>query len=124
MDGIEYQHNANNSAFKPIVDFYDIGNDPYAVARYYSSAIQSGADMIIGPLGKDYANQLTSYTLQSGDRPIILLGGDTYLDSQRLGNITRLTMSPERDGITVADRAQSLGFVTVALLVPNNQTAG
>ncbi|MFT6409131.1 MAG: outer membrane PBP1 activator LpoA protein, partial [Arenicella sp.] len=56
-DGIDYQHNANGSSFRPQLRYYDIGDNPALSTQYYAAAVQSGADFIIGPLGKEYANQ-------------------------------------------------------------------
>lgn len=110
-DGINYQHNANKSAYRPQLRFYDIGDTPFAATQYYAAAIQSGADFIIGPLGKDYANQISLY---AGNRvPTLLLGGDTSLSA----STSRFTMSPEMEGARVAERAWRAGHLSAALLV-------
>ena len=127
-DGIQYQHSLNTSIYKPRVDVYDIGDDPRQVGQYYDAALQNGAELVIGPLGKEYANFLNNHNLsryQNGgypksnlspglSRPLILLGGDQPL---RRG-IHRLTMSPERDARMVAERAFASGYINAALLVP------
>jgi len=127
-DGIQYQHSLNNSIYKPRVDVYDIGDDPQQVGQYYNAAMQNGAELVIGPLGKEYANFLnylhlgrydkdryTQSNLSPGvSRPLILLGGDQPLQK----GVHRFTMSPERDARIVADRAFANGYVNAALLVP------
>jgi len=100
-DGINYQHTNNQSPYRPELRFYDIGDNPYAASQYYTAALQSGADFIIGPLGKDYANQVSAYSNNDYNRrqiPTLLLGGDTALN----GPISRFTMSPEMEGARVA----------------------
>ena len=119
MDGIKYQHEANLSSYKPSLDFYDVGNSPYDIGIYYNAAVQSGADMIIGPIGMEYANYLSEYGLINSSTPTILLGGNSILDSYSSSHSSRLTMSPERDSVNVANYAKNLGFINCALLVPN-----
>jgi len=117
LDGIKYQHEQNSSPNRPQIRFYDIGENPYQAPQFYSAALQSGADLIIGPLGKDYANQVNSYGVRA--TPTILLGGDAPLNN----GMTRLTMSPESEGLRVAERALQDGHLTAALLVPNTPTS-
>ena len=116
MDGIQYQHTLNTSIYKPRVDIYDIGDNPYQVNQYYAAARSNGAQVIIGPLGKDYANILSSSARKVRSVPTILLGGDKQLERQ----FSRLTLSPEQDGEFVAQRAIDNGYINAALLVSDN----
>ena len=110
MDGIKHQNQNNSSAYRPELQFYDIGANAGQIPQYYHAAIKAGADFIIGPLGKSYANQMTR---QSGSRvPTILLGGDAPIG----GSTTRLTKSPELEGIRVAERAIKDGHINAAIL--------
>lgn len=114
LDGLNYQHDLNNSLARPAVRVYDAGDNPFQITQTYAAAMANGADFIIGPLGRDYANQLSTYALQYGEVPTLLLGGDSRIANQ----VMRLTMSPEQEGITVAKRALAEGHVTGAILVP------
>lgn len=114
LDGINYQHQQNASPYRPELRVYDIGENPFLAKQYYSAAIQSGADFVIGPLGKDYANQINSYG--SAGTPTLLLGGDTQL----AGGINRFNMGPEAEGYRVAERAWKDGHLSAALLVPDD----
>jgi outer membrane PBP1 activator LpoA protein len=118
LDGIEYQHSLNLSNYQPQISVYDIGEDSLQVSQYYSAARQAGADLIIGPLGKEHANQLVASSRGLNTIPTILLGGDEALDQ----NMVRLTMSPEQQGRIVSERAFSRGFVNAALLVSSDST--
>ena len=118
-DGIEYQHSLNESFFRPNLQFYDVGSNAFQITQQYAAAIANGADFVIGPLGRDFANQMAPYARQTGQVATLLLGGDGRVG----GNLSRLTMSPEWDGELVARRALAEGRVTAALLVPNT-TAG
>jgi outer membrane PBP1 activator LpoA protein len=116
-DGIDYQHNANRSPYRPRLRYYDIGDSPYLTTQYYSAAVQSGADFIIGPLGKDFANQISTY---AGTGPsTLLLGGDTPLNP----STSRFSMSPEMEGARVAERAWKDGHLSAALLVTETESS-
>jgi len=117
LDGINFQHQQNPSPYRPELRVYDIGENPFLAKQYYSAAIQSGADFVIGPLGKDYANQVNS--LGSTGTATLMLGGDTQL----AGNISRFSMGPEAEGLQVAERAWKSGHLSAALLVPDDQTS-
>jgi outer membrane PBP1 activator LpoA protein len=118
LDGIEYQHSLNASNYQPNISVYDIGENPFQVSQYYAAARQAGADLIIGPLGKEQANELVTSSRGFSTIPTILLGGDQTLSQ----NMARLTMSPEHQGRIVSERAFSRGFVNAALLVSSDST--
>ena len=115
LDGINYQHSLNSSIYKPRLDIYDIGDNPLAVTQYQAAALQNGAQAVLGPLGKDYADQMSLAQSGNSNVPTILLGGSTPLN----GYTNRLSLSPERQASMVSDRAEAQGFVTAALLVPD-----
>ena len=114
MDGINHQHEQNLSPYRPQLRFYDIGDLPSQAVQFYSAAVNSGADFIIGPLGKDYANQVNS--IYGSRVPTLLLGGDTQL----AGGMSRFAIGPEAEGRRVAERAWKEGHLSAALLVPND----
>ena len=117
LEGIQYQHSLNSSADKPYLQVYDIGSNPVLVNQYHTAATASGSDLIIGPLGKDYANQMLTYSDGYSQVDTIVLGGDLPLRA----NTKRLAIGPESQGRIVADRALALGYVNAAILVPNNK---
>ena len=117
LDGIKYQNEQNSSAFRPQIQVYDIGQSPFQAQQFYNAAINSGADFVIGPLGKEYANQISQNTL-GANTPTILLGGDYNIG----GSTIRFTMSPESQGIQIAKRAQQDGHITAAILAPDSST--
>lgn len=115
QDGINYQHQQNQSPYRPDLRFYDIGDQAYQAAQYYASAVQSGADFVIGPLGMDYANNVSSF---AGRRlPTLLLGGNSQLDSMT----SRLSLSPEQEGRAVAERAWRDGHLSAAILTSESR---
>ncbi len=123
--GIELQHQANESAFRPFISYYDIGDNPLQIGQYYAAAVRAGADFVIGPIGVTYgneANQSAGYFSTNRDgngrqqAPMLMLGGDQPLNS---GNY-RLAISPELDGVLVAERAWQDGHLSAAILTSNN----
>lgn len=123
--GIERQHVENLSNYQPNLNFYDIGDNPLQIGQYYAAAVRSGADFIIGPLGKDYSNEaLNSSAYFSENRygstiPMLMLGGDLPLNS---GNM-RFDMSPEMEGQHVAERAWKEGHLSAGVITNNSRRA-
>jgi outer membrane PBP1 activator LpoA protein len=117
LDGFKYQNEQNLSTQRPQISIYDLGDNPYQASQYYAAAVQAGADLVVGPLGMEYANQLSSSGI--GSVPTILLGGDQSL---RNGTI-RLTMSPEMEGRTVANKALRDGHLSAAILAPDDNNS-
>jgi outer membrane PBP1 activator LpoA protein len=119
MDGIKFEHSNNTSTFRPRVDFYDIGNNPLSIQNYYNNAIDTGADFIIGPIAKDYANQITPANQYERNTPTILLGGDHHLDRHSNRYLFRLAPSPEADARALAQYAFDAGHISAGVLTPN-----
>lgn len=118
QDGILYQHSLNNTAYRPTIDFWDVGQNPWQIAQFYAAAQQQGYDLVIGPLGRDYGDTLLqSYGTQLG-LPTVLLGGELPLS----GKTVRLDLSPENESVWVAQRAEQMGYVNAIILAPSNET--
>ncbi|WP_353414669.1 penicillin-binding protein activator [Arenicella sp. 4NH20-0111] len=123
--GIERQHDENQSIYQPSLSFYDIGDNPLQIGQYYAAAVRSGADFIIGPLGKDYSNEATNNSAYFSDSrygaqvPMLMLGGDLPLTSNNL----RFDMSPEIEGQHVADRAWKEGYLSAGIITHNSRRA-
>lgn len=142
LDGFKYQNEQNIGNYRPSIDVYDIGDNPYQVDRYYAAALQAGAEVVIGPLGTEFANQLGQRQLNQSsaggtglDRsasesyqyrananssvPTILLGGDMRLAE----NTFRLSLSPENEGRQIAQQAFRDGHLNAVILAPQNTIA-
>jgi len=121
--GIEREHLLNTSSFRPDLRFYDIGDNPLQIGQYYAAAINAGADYVIGPIGKNYSNEingyLSFYTNQSySSTPLLMMGGDTPLSN----GAQRLSMSPELEGQRVAEKAWRDGHLSAGVLWHPSQT--
>ncbi len=118
LDGIKHEHELQRGSYSPELLVYDIGDDPYQTPQYYQAAVNQGAKFIIGPLGKDYADQLLLARSQYAMRntPALLLGGSSALDS----GTYRLEFSPEREGVMVARKAFADGHLSAAVVAAND----
>lgn len=118
LDGIKFEHELQRGAYSPELLVYDIGENAYQTAQYYQAAVNQGAEFIIGPLGKDFADQLllarSQYNLRS--TPALLLGGSAALG----GDTFRFEFSPERQGIMAARKAYADGHLSAGLIVAND----
>ena len=122
--GIEREHISNTSIFRPDLRFYDIGDNPLQIGQYYAAAINAGADYIIGPIGKNYSNEINGYLSfygnQSNDSAqLLMMGGDKPLTT----GAQRLSMSPEAEGQRVAEKAWRDGHLSAGVLWHSSQTS-
>ncbi len=114
-DGFTAVHNANGDPNKPEIAVYDIGSEAVLSPNYYRLAVQEGADLIVGPLGKEaVAALLAADTLSV---PTLLLGGAHAAESLPMNGF-EFDLSPEQDAQQTAVRAYLDGHRTVAVLYP------
>ena len=117
LDGILAQHAADTGPNKPRLQVIDIGDQPTAVTQYYYQAVAGGADLVIGPLGVDYVDEMAQYA--DFLVPTLLLG---VVDKVALPDyVFQFALAPEHQGIGIADRARQDGHVT-ALIVKSPQS--
>ncbi len=101
---------------------YDIGSETDLVGLYYQSAVNDGADFIIGPLGRAGAQAMLSH-LGSTSNPgvsTLLLGGLSS-ENDSIPNLWGLSLSPEQDAVAIAERAISQGMRNAIVLQKNNE---
>ncbi len=118
LDGIQYEHEAQSGPYSPELLIYDIGENAFATPQYYQAAVNQGAQFVIGPLGKDFADQLITARQQFAMRntPALVLGGSVPLDPYS----TRMEFSPEREGQMIARKAFADGHLSAALITAND----
>jgi len=100
---------------------YDIGNEPDLVGLYYQSAINDGADFIIGPLGRTGAHAMLTH-LRNTSNPGVstLVLGELTAEDNGIENVWGLSLSPEQDADAIAERAISQGMRSALVLQKNN----
>ncbi len=114
-DGFTAVHHANGDPNKPEITVYDIGSEAVLSPIYYRLALQEGADLIVGPLGKEAVTALLATETLSV--PTLLLGGAHAAESLPINGF-QFDLSPEQDAEQTALRAYLDGHRTVAVLYP------
>ncbi len=100
---------------------YDIGNETDLVGFYFQSAINDGADFIIGPLGRAGAQSLKTHLGNTTNQGVsTLLLGELTSEQDAIPNLWGLSLSPEQDAAAIAERAISLGMRSAVILQKNN----
>ncbi|GIT54490.1 MAG: hypothetical protein Ct9H300mP16_16500 [Pseudomonadota bacterium] len=99
----------------PKVRIYDFGIGPNWSRAHYQRAIDDGAEMVIGPLGKKAIGTLSE--LKTLPVPTLVLGvSDGLPGDQAIG----FSLSPEDETFAVIRRAHRAGFRRAAILYPDS----
>ena len=100
---------------------YDIGTETDLVGLYYQSAVNDGADFIIGPLGRAGALSLLDHLERIPQQGVsTLLLGELAAEQDDIANVWGLSLSPEQDAAAIAEYAVSRGMRSALLLEKNN----
>ncbi len=117
-DGFEVMNNDQSVNDRYLVRFYDYGPDANAAILYYNQAINDGADIIIGPLGRQSIDSLLAST--EIKVPTLLLSPPSELNSAQ-NNLFQFSLSQELEAGESAQRAWLDGHRRGVILFP--QTA-
>lgn len=117
-DGFLAMESVNANPDKPQIKLYDIGADPAKAPEFYAQAVKDGAQVIVGPLGREASEQIlrsTGITV-----PTLLL---SHLDGagNRGGKpLYQFGLPPEQEAKQVAERAWLDGHRRAAVLYPGS----
>jgi len=100
-DGFMDAASRYHSNSQPDIVLYDIGNSSSLSRIYYRAAIDDGADLIIGPLGREVSNVL----LQGFTGEIDALMITDIPDETSLPRLFAFSLSPEEEAKLVAQKA-------------------
>ncbi len=100
-DGFMQAHSDNFSSRPPRIILYDVGEEHYLTPFYYQTAVNQGADFIVGPLGRKAADALLS-TRQPEVATLLIAD---ILPGYATDNLFGISLSPEQEARQVADRA-------------------
>lgn len=115
-DGFLAMDGANTNPEKPLVKVYDIGADPAQAPAYYAQAVREGAQVVVGPLGRDAAERIAREAKTTV--PTLLL---SYTDeSARAKSLFQFGLPPEQEARAVAERAWLDGHRRAAVLYPKD----
>ena len=117
-DGFEAMNNEQAASSRYLVRYYDYGRDVNSAVLYYNQAINEGADIIIGPLGRQSIDSLLSSTEITV--PTILLSppGDEQTSTQQ--NLYQFSLSQELEAQQSAQRAWLDGYRRGAVMYPES----
>ncbi len=116
-DGFMQAHRDNISLKPPRVVPYDVGEEPYLSSLYYQAAVNSGADFVVGPLGREAADALlSSQPIETATLLIAEVPVQHIAD-----NLFGISLSPEQEARQTADKAFADGHRQAATFHTRNQ---
>lgn len=117
-DGFLAMHNADRNPDKPQVSVVDTGADPAQAVTAWQQAVSAGAQLIVGPLGLEAADQVAKKTTL--EVPTLLLShtSEEINTSQRA--VFQFGLPPEQEAIQAAERAWLSGYRQAAVLTPDS----
>ncbi len=115
-DGFMAMHDADGNPNRPDVRVYDLGDDPAQATVFYQQAARDGAQMIVGPLGKDAADKIVE--LSDLSVPALLLGHTD--EDKESPYLFQFGLPPEQEARQAAERAYLDGHRQAAILAPRS----
>jgi len=114
-DGFLAMDRLNPARDKPRVKIYDIGEDPKAAPGFYDLAISEGAQLIVGPLGKEATDAIAANA--NLRIPALLLSHTEKADGSAM--LYQFGLPPEQEARQAAERAYLDGHRQAAILFPS-----
>ena len=117
--GIKMMDENNQRLDKPVVKYYDIGDEPFEVSKFYQVAVDQGAQLIIGPLGREAVDLIADY--DGASVPTILLGHTDINTDGAKAPMFQFGLTPEQEAVQAAERAYLDGYRQAAVLYAQNE---
>ncbi|MBI3574977.1 MAG: penicillin-binding protein activator [Gammaproteobacteria bacterium] len=117
-DGFLAMESANANPDKPQVKLYDIGADPAKAPEFYAQAVKDGAQVIVGPLGREAGEQILRGA--SIAVPTLLLSQLDETGNRGGKPLYQFGLPPEQEAKQVAERAWLDGHRRAAVLYPQS----
>lgn len=102
---------------RPHVTVIDIGANPAQAAAAYEKAVQEGAQLVVGPLGLEAADQMAKKTRFGV--PTLLLSHTSENTDAAGKAVYQFGLPPEQEAVQAAERAWLDGRRQAALLYPD-----
>jgi outer membrane PBP1 activator LpoA protein len=114
-DGFLAMHAQTPESERPKVTIYDLGPDPTQAPQVYEHAVRDGAQIVVGPLGRDAVNIIVHKASLSV--PTLLL---SHTDEQPPGaaRLFQFGLPPEQEARQAAERAYLDGCRQAGVLYP------
>lgn len=113
-EGFEVMNNDQPGADRFQVSFYDYGRTPSSVSLYYTQAVNDGADVIVGPLGRNSVATLIS-SAEMTVPTILLSPADQHGHGE---NLLQFSLSQELEARQAAERAWLDGHRRGVIMYP------
>jgi outer membrane PBP1 activator LpoA protein len=117
-DGFMAMQAANHDPDKFRVTVYDIGGDPLQAPAFYEQAVREGAQIVIGPLGREAADAIARKGVLSV--PTLLLSHTDETVPGAGSYVFQFGLPPEQEARQVAERAYLDGRRQAAVLYPKD----
>lgn len=114
-DGILAAYYAEKRA-KPVIRFYDSQGTANGAISAFHLAVKDGAQMIIGPIGKEEVQAISSIETSI---PILALNSGDATNNKMLLNFS---LSPEREGELLAKRLLAKKYLKAIVFSASNET--
>ena len=102
---------------RPQIDFYDTAGTPAGALAAYQRAVSEGADLVVGPLGRDEVGALFHATLSV---PVLALN---RAGSHPPPGNASFSLAPEDDGLAAAEYLVGHGAHRVLVLSDDDETS-
>ena len=102
-DGFLAMDANNPDPAKPLVSVYDIGADPAQVAAFYEQAVRDGAQLVVGPLGREAVDVLIRS--RAVTLPTLVLSHTDEQSGAAGKYLFQFGLPPEQEAKQVAERA-------------------
>ncbi|MFQ5935178.1 MAG: penicillin-binding protein activator [Acidiferrobacterales bacterium] len=119
LAGVLAMDAANPDPDKPTVTVYDIGDDASRAPEFYDKAVRDGAQLVIGPLGREAVDQVVKRAQLTV--PALLLSHTRANEEPLPGYVFQFGLPPEQEAKQVAERAYLDGHRQAAVLYANSQ---
>jgi hypothetical protein len=116
-DGITSMNNDLPTAQRNDIRVYDYGEDQNLVGLYYRQAVNNGANIVIGPLGRTATNQLLASADITTTTILLTPADDRFAGSEMLYTFA---LSPEQEARQAASRTWLDGHRTSVMLYPRD----
>lgn len=115
-DGFLAMDTANANPEKPQLRIYDIGADATKAPDFYAQAIRDGAQVVVGPLGRDAGEQI--FRSAAITVPTLLLSQLGDAGNRGAKPLYQFGLPPEQEARLAAERAWRDGHRHAATLYP------
>lgn len=112
--GVLAMNAANRDPDKPKIMIYDIGSDPSRASDFYAQAVRDGAQLVIGPLGREAVENVVMEADLSV--PSLLLSHIRDDREPLPGHVFQFGLPPDQEARQAAERAYLDGHRQAAVL--------